>query len=79
MALTNTTKYLINFDRNSRQTNAVLFGVPEADLMFQKQGDQMERKINKESDKVTEILKIVGNRLLLLLIQKKSPAALLMT
>ena len=61
-ALTNTTKYLINFDRNLRQTNAVMFGVPEEDLLLQKENELTERTFKKELDKVSEILKIVGHK-----------------
>lgn len=53
-----TTKYLVNIDRNSRQHNAILFGVPENQMLIQRQGAD-DIAANEDSEKVKELLKVV--------------------
>ena len=55
-----TTKYLVNVDRNSRQHNAVIFGVSENDLQLKRTNDAEAVVARNDSEKVYEILKIVG-------------------
>ena len=54
-----TTKYLINIDRNSRQHNAVLFGVSESDLSLKGKSSNDVVVAKTDSEKVQEILRVV--------------------
>ena len=53
------TKYLVNVDRNSRQHNAILFGVPEDDLLLRQDGLE-DVVANTDSQKVKELFKSCG-------------------
>lgn len=52
------TKYLVNVDRNSRQHNAVLFGVPENEMMIRRDGAE-DVTANTDSQKVNELMKVL--------------------
>ena len=54
-----TTKYLVNVDRNSRQHNAVMFGVSENELHIQEKDKENAIITRDDSQKVKELLKIV--------------------
>ena len=57
--MNNMTKYLVNVDRNSRQHNAILFGVPESETILRREGmEEVEAK--DDTQKVSELLKVVG-------------------
>ena len=54
-----TTKYLINIDRNSRQHNAVLFGVSESELTLKCKSGNGVVVAKTDTEKVQEILRVV--------------------
>ena len=54
-----TTKYLVNSDRNSRQYNAILFGVPEDKFTLQLEGKE-GIEVDDDSTKVKELMNVVG-------------------
>ena len=56
-----TTKYLVNTDRNSRQYNAILFGVPEDKFTLQLKGTEGV-ELDNDSSKVNELMNLVGYR-----------------
>ena len=57
-SMKDTTKYLLNVDRNSRQHNAVLFGVPEQEMVFPKEAED-DVVAKDDTKKVEELLKVV--------------------
>ena len=58
-SLNDVTKYLVNFDRNSRQHNVVIFGVPENELLIKQQDGEVEKVFTNDNEKIDEILKTV--------------------
>ena len=55
--IANTTKYLINLDRNNRQSNAIIFGIPEDNFSIQQDENNDDQQIlTDDKEKVSEIL-----------------------
>ena len=58
--MNNSTKYLVNFDRNIRRNNVMLFGLPEDEILTLQENEENKEIAEEDKDKIKMILKSIG-------------------
>ena len=58
--MNNSTKYLVNFDRNIRRNNVMLFGLPEDEILTLQENEETKEIAEEDKDKIKIIRKSIG-------------------